>query len=85
MPSAESLHYECSVVTNIRRFGLFFSLFSKSREELCICDLPKILSEVYTMLKLCNKAFSMEQAGTDLIGTSAHPRHLDGTFSQRLV
>lgn len=48
-------------------------------------DLPKIVSEVYTMLKLCNKAFSMEQAGTDLIGTSAHPRRLDGTFSQRPV
>lgn len=48
-------------------------------------DLPKIVSEVYTMLRLCNKAFSMEQAGTDLVGTSAHPGHLDGTFSQRPV
>lgn len=37
------------------------------------------------MLKNYNEAFSLEQAGTGLIGTVAHSRHafiIDGAFSR---
>lgn len=37
------------------------------------------------MLQRYNKAFSLEQANTSLIGTNAHPRHLHSAVSRRPV
>lgn len=38
-------------------------------------DFPKIVPETFPKLQQCNKAFSLERAGTTFIGTDAHPRH----------
>lgn len=56
----------------------------QKRDEFCMFDFPKLFLKL-TLLQHYNKAFSLEQGSTGLIGTGAHPRHLHSSFTQASI